>query len=295
MRWNCPHCGAALAVSDEKLGTSWSFSRCYKCGGFALVRRSDINLIKVDKAPAGERVILPESTENLMMSKQATEHMSSITSEKPVIRPTVRQSVPTTPPMFNPKVETRGVTVTKPNIPAQSHLPDPLPEVPKRSSSRHVLPLAIGLACVVASGSGVYLYVQGQQLWQKAGSTGVQQEQQNPIRPASAQVRAQEQNEVVDEVHQNAMAPARTVEPKEPTAPASAMSVRTRTRSSLRAGPGLNYPVLGVSDAQAQYIVKEWKEEWFNVVIPEGAPQVTSDTQIRSAWIRNDLVELINN
>src|SRR4051794_13335401 len=63
MRWNCPHCGTNLAVADDKLGSGWSFSRCYRCSGHALIRRSDVNLIKVNGAPNGERVLLPESSE----------------------------------------------------------------------------------------------------------------------------------------------------------------------------------------------------------------------------------------
>ena len=75
MRWSCPHCGVNLAVADDKLGSGWSFSRCYKCGGFALVRRSEVNLIKVDKAPAGENVLIPEASETPMLSNQATQKL----------------------------------------------------------------------------------------------------------------------------------------------------------------------------------------------------------------------------
>src|SRR5689334_8459640 len=83
MRWNCPHCGINLAVSDDKLGPGWSFSRCYKCGGFALVRRSEINLIKVDKAPAGEHVLLPEASETPVMSQEATQNLERYLTNKP--------------------------------------------------------------------------------------------------------------------------------------------------------------------------------------------------------------------
>src|SRR3954465_11956560 len=84
MRWSCPHCGVNLAVADDKLGTGWSFSRCYKCAGFALVRRSDVNLIKVDRAPAGEQILLPEATEDptALMSQNATNHLARYMSNK---------------------------------------------------------------------------------------------------------------------------------------------------------------------------------------------------------------------
>jgi len=54
MRWNCPHCSVALAIADDLLGQGWSFSKCFQCSGFALIRKSEINLIKVDQAPASQ-------------------------------------------------------------------------------------------------------------------------------------------------------------------------------------------------------------------------------------------------
>ena len=91
MQWNCPHCGISLAIASESLGTGWSFSRCYKCGAFALVRKTEVNVIKVDKAPPGERIpLLPEAVEtpNLgLFSKSATdkliEHAERATARHP--------------------------------------------------------------------------------------------------------------------------------------------------------------------------------------------------------------------
>lgn len=60
MRWNCPHCGVALSASDQAFHKGWSFARCYQCAGVALVRRTETNVLKVDQAPPGENVILPE-------------------------------------------------------------------------------------------------------------------------------------------------------------------------------------------------------------------------------------------
>lgn len=82
MRWNCPHCGVNLAVIDDQLSTGWSFSRCYQCGGFALVRQAEINVIKVDRAPQGERVLLPESHETPMLSDEATRNLQKILARK---------------------------------------------------------------------------------------------------------------------------------------------------------------------------------------------------------------------
>ena len=57
LHWNCPHCGIKLIVSQEYLGTGWSFSRCAQCTGYCLIRRTEINVIRVDKAPPGEKII----------------------------------------------------------------------------------------------------------------------------------------------------------------------------------------------------------------------------------------------
>lgn len=59
MRWSCPHCGALLTLSQELLDKSWSFSKCYQCRRLSLIRRADVNVVKVDKAPPGEPILLP--------------------------------------------------------------------------------------------------------------------------------------------------------------------------------------------------------------------------------------------
>ncbi len=92
MRWTCPHCGIALGIADDKMNTSWSFSRCYQCGGYALVRKSEVNIIKVDRAPAGEKVLLPESSENPLLSEAAARNLSRYESDKPTIKPATRRN-----------------------------------------------------------------------------------------------------------------------------------------------------------------------------------------------------------
>src|SRR5690242_7501514 len=60
MQWRCPHCGVALSLPENTVTSGWSFTRCYKCGGFGLVRKAEISVIKIDQVPAGEHVLLPE-------------------------------------------------------------------------------------------------------------------------------------------------------------------------------------------------------------------------------------------
>lgn len=311
MRWNCPHCGIALAVSDDKLGTGWSFSRCFKCGGFALVRRSDINLIKIDKAPPGERVILPENTEEPRLSQNATQHLQQIQANSGVnaamnarqnantnlnqerqLQANAKQAIANALAATTNAATNHAQPQIKPAAPRANALPEPLPEEPERKSRFRVLPVAIGLTALMTISSGVYLYREGQQLWHKARGAAVN-EQRLTLRPAAARVSLPDPAiaaPVVDTVHQNAMAPDRQVQLEAaPAAPAPAsttpnMIVRTRTRASLRSGPGLNFPILGVSNPQAQYLVKEWKGQWFQVEIPQTA---------KTAWVRNDLIEMV--
>jgi len=100
MRWNCPHCSVNLAIADEKMNPSWSFSRCYQCGGYALVRKSEVNIIKVDRAPAGEKVLLPESSESPMLSEAAARNLSQYTNTRSIVKPATRRN--TSPGMQNP-------------------------------------------------------------------------------------------------------------------------------------------------------------------------------------------------
>ena len=42
------------------LGLGWSFSRCHSCQGLALIRQTEVHVIKVDKVPLGERILAPQ-------------------------------------------------------------------------------------------------------------------------------------------------------------------------------------------------------------------------------------------
>jgi hypothetical protein len=223
MRWNCPHCGTNLAIADEKVGNGWSFSRCYKCAGFSLVRRSDVTLIKVDRAPEGEQVLLPEAHENpmMMLSENATRNLQryagagsetgagpnkatptvrvktsnpsgASAGPRPVIRtasprggrPVAQQQARQAQgPAFPPRPERVTTTqIIQPlrgsalgDVLPQSRpssagfgLPEPLPDEPERTLGQRLVPMGIGLAGMLTIGSGIYLYVQGQALFEKA-------------------------------------------------------------------------------------------------------------------------------
>ncbi len=276
MRWDCPHCQMSLALSDEKLGTGWSFSRCFKCGGFALIRRSEMNLVKVDRAPAGENVLLPEAHEDQRFSQPIPPTL------KPVIKPTTRKMPP---------------------------LPTALPEIPKRSY--YFLKTAIGLTLFVTLGSGYYLYLQGQELWIKAQKTEailVPPPQESEVIQAPSFISHTEEVKT-DQIERSAMAPVHTeeedAEAEEAPPLISRLVVEPKYKTSpLRSGPGLSFSVLETINPQIKYIVKNWQGEWFQVtpeeslldlpakVAPKLDPKLALKLAPKLAWIRNDLVRI---
>jgi hypothetical protein len=286
MRWNCPHCSVALSIPDEKIGNAWSFSRCYQCSGFSLVRRGEDKseqAIRVNKEPALGRFINAQDP------------------DRPVVKPAPRRGTG----------NTKTVTLTpsqglaRPHLSVEARLPDPLPDTPVRESRVAVIvPAAIAIAGVLAVSSGIYLYAQGRALWQKTRIGAAPAAQ---LRVAAADVpRPEPQNlavapgpaPIVDRVNQRAMAPTRGNPPSRaaPGAatldlPNTALVVRTRIKNAtLRAGPGLEYPIVGQADAELRYFVADWRDRWFKISLPSAAPSGE-----RVAWIRNDLVQLLTN
>ncbi len=282
MRWNCPHCGIALAVTDEKLSSSWTFSRCYKCGGFALVRKTDVNLVKVDHAPIGEKVILPEGSETPTLSSTAMKNLAGFVSNggqpKPTILPARRRPITpnkaTTPPPFQGRA-----------IPM---LPPPLPRVDdEKGIAQKILPLAMALMSVVAMSSGFYLFKQGQNLYRRSVEPPTTAKVAQAIKPVVSGERLIE----IDQVRASAQAaptrsatPATTATPEQDPAPLPGLVIRPRSAMvMLRSGPGTSYKELGYANPSLQYVVMEWKERWFKVLIQDSR---------QTAWVRNDLVTL---
>jgi hypothetical protein len=297
MRWNCPHCSVALAVSDEKLGTGWSFSRCYQCGGHALVRRADVNLIKVDQAPPGERRLPPEATESptvdLRAVTRAPARSTLATTADPGATPRAPEpAAPSALPLSAAAAETPAVVLPPP-------LPEPrrrTPTAPRRPPPR-ALHAAIAAAGVTAIVSSVYLYQQGQEMWRKARLPA--RPSLSAARPVAsaplAVVASAPEPPVSDQIHQRAMAPVRDEAP----APQNLVVQPRIRRAAVRTGPGLEYPIIGLAQPNARYLVSDWSDRWFKVVIenPSQALQQPASALIAgrgriTAWIRNDLVQL---
>lgn len=302
MRWSCPHCGTNLAAADDKVGTGWSFSRCYKCGGFGLVRQAQVNVIKVDKAPAGEKILLPEAEEQPLMSQSAITQMAKHleaskagTAAAPIIRNTVTDSTSTaragtaSPTGPNQHLQTKPAPQGKSaprlsthaespsHLVLESEFPSALPTVPEVSLLGRVIPYATAIAGMVAIGSGVYLYIHGQALWSKAR---VALQENNPP------------NEVVDRIQSGAAAPSRDTGPESSRdgvqrasgSLRNGLQIRVKNGSaSIHQGPGAEYPEVGSAHSEQVLQVVDWSNNWFKVTVPSGAAK-------KVGWIRSDLV-----
>lgn len=232
MQWNCPHCGVTLAVADETLGTGWSFSRCYKCGGFALIRKSEINIIKVDKAPPGERIILPEASKNpsiALMGKEASQKLAKHMNQKISKSETTENSNSsnTSPPPFLNSQKKIDLSEMGSNLENKTsklfeNIPDPLPEIPEDDNTR-MIPYGIAATACLVLLSGSYLFIQGQSLYKKTHILNVNEEELSgkQIQSATHQINTETNSNgvekklvaaltppiVIDQVQQSAMAP----------------------------------------------------------------------------------------
>jgi hypothetical protein len=323
MQWSCPHCGINLAVSDETLNSGWSFSRCYKCGGFALVRKTEINVIKVDKAPPGERIILPEASGDPsrgLMNEAATQRLAQHkANSKPTSTPPKKpDSIPSTGQLTQ-QGSFPPAALSNPNSPLFK-LPDPLPDLSSGRTKAKTIPAGITFASILAVGSGIYLFVQGQVLWQKVKESSASRTekalQQKVISQFPASISSHEKQEIVsppglldnenfghaetvavvsqkqnsplitDRVQQRAMAPAKDNTAEKGAKPSILVKLKGKA-ANFHSGPGMNFPITGSLAAEVRYQVLDWNDRWLKVTSQSAS--LASD----SGWVRNDLVERI--
>ena len=304
MQWRCPHCGIVLAVTEDKLGKGWSFSKCYQCGGFALVRRAEINVIKVDKAPPGEQIILPEASGSISVGVLNGE--------------ITHKQLKYVPPKIDPE---------KPNYASNLNPPPPPPSLiyeskAKKSTSQsrgthrtistylasRRIPIAITVAGLIALFSGSFLYIQGKAILEKTGdypkiqsqteihdqpSAPLSPKETTPI-PSDRQLLTSQQSHPISPPPTYAppkLQPiARIKDLQDPTAAsAPPLSVRVTSRKvNAHAGPGLHFKVVGSLEPHSVYKIQDWNQNWFKIIAPGPF------RPIEIGWVRNDLVHVIN-
>lgn len=300
MRWNCPHCQTSLTASDEQLSPNWLFSRCFHCGGNFLVRRPEVNVVKVDRVPEGERVLAAGPENPPLLSEQANRNLARYTAPpaKAVVRPVTSRrgqpplqavATPATAPRLpeapanlrrkadpassrhegalapsrhegalapspapaaaSSAAQAQAFSPTDPPAPAASAtpapqvappmaslrdylVPAPLPELATLAPSRpRLLPIAMGIAGAVMVGSGIYLFLEGQTVIEKARARanhpsvslskalkiapGGEPDSRRPpeeARPSPAATLAANTT-FTDQLHREAMAPERAPQP----------------------------------------------------------------------------------
>ena len=275
MRWNCPHCSAQLALADEKLNAQWSFARCYKCGGTSMLRTQTPIPVKVDRAPAGEILHLPEATEQPLLSKDAQANFNRIVhGPKPSIRTAERRS-----------------RKPQPAPAAELYLPE-MAE-PKRVPIG-ILPIAIGMTAALAVTSGIYLFLESQsfrprmdlssQISNDAPSEYPEVVKAPPLVPQSNIAR-------MDRIQESAMEPLRTekeddFEGRKIAAATEGLEVQiVGEHANVHAGPGTEFPVVATALPHQGYKVLNWNGRWFKVSIEDKGRKF-------QGWLRNDLVQL---
>ena len=320
MRWNCPHCKVALAISDETLGNDWNFSRCFQCGGFGLIRRTEVNLVKIDKAPPGEKVLLSERPDSGLMNREATENLARLRTQideqarfdsaAAAVSSPAQKKIPSPPNFFAKAGGTLEKKVTSPLIQkpvgalllapqltekaeqapflAQKAMPFPLPPLADKTRGlrRTQSSAILGLTAIVALVAGLYLLNEGRALIERGrllASTTPE-----PLREHSVSTVIRPA-QLVDRLPQKAMAPIRTLD-AESKSEASAIFIEIQAKNALfRSGPGTEFRSVGIANPGLRYVVSDWKDRWFKVTLPTQAgfkPET-------AAWIRNDLVRLV--
>lgn len=156
MRWNCPHCGVALSVSEERVTRAWSFSRCYNCSGFSLVRRAEMQLLRVRKTQDGRGLIIPSECEMSEIPKIPSYQLIKDAPSGNHLTPPVIAAPQNVAQQISALNQLQaGKPVILPS--SRRSLPQPLPEEPKKDWTAKVFKLGAGTMAALAMASGVYL------------------------------------------------------------------------------------------------------------------------------------------
>ena len=179
-------------------------------------------------------------------------------------------------------------------------MPEPLPSTPVRPLwSKILLPAVIGLTAVGVIFSGAYLFIQGQALTKKTKTTQqkITQNSNQDILPTPPIARISTSDDVTDSIKTQAMAAPQKNQPikiESKTVPSAVKPLIIQIRDEfahLREGPGTHFPILDKALYGQKFFVSDFDKNWFQI-----RPVIKSSNtihSIKSAWIRNDLVEPI--
>ncbi|MEK6578970.1 MAG: hypothetical protein AABZ55_07065 [Bdellovibrionota bacterium] len=246
MRWSCPHCGVRSALADDKVGSDWEFSKCFSCGGYAMIRRPEVDLIKIDRAPTGQKILLPEESETTLLGAHAAQRLESLkisAAQKPFLEPAHEQ-------------------VDRPNSQWRFQVP--------QWNAKNLIVTGLIASSLFAFGSGVYFFLAGQELLHKSAALAAAPQAQvadSLESRAMAPLRAAEDG---PSLTQSGLG-------------ATGFMVRPRTKGMLmRTGPGLNFPVAGAADIESFYYVTDWSDRWFKVSVNSASKAGISEAWIHN-------------
>lgn len=154
MNWACPHCFTELYVSDDRLTATWSFARCYLCAGLSLVKRGELNLLKIDRAPKSEPLIAADANAG---------HPKSSSVSAPIVPP-IEATVQTTETIINAAAISGAMTTftrSAEQIRTPTFLPNYLDDASLIHTKESRTPAWIALLGIVLLGSGYWAYQSG--------------------------------------------------------------------------------------------------------------------------------------
>ncbi len=260
MRWNCPHCQAALEVEDQQLQVGWNFSRCSSCRGHSMVRRTEVNVVRLDHAPGtGETVI----------------------SSRPWIAP--QERVFTTPP---PPSAAMMATVSEPvDAPVIPPTPARAARTSHRTPSRVLVVAAIGVCFLL----GLTIYQESRSLIRSAQTalhsrSNLYARNDAPLENAPTQNGNESQAAPAMAAQNDSLQSSSGAPVRENLLPSVKVNVRT---AILRAGPGTAHAVSGSALNGTLLNVVGSQDAWLQVNSPFAIGQ--------TAWIRSDLVQVVKN
>jgi predicted Zn finger-like uncharacterized protein len=259
MRWNCPHCQAALEVEDQQLQVGWNFSRCSSCRGHSMVRRTEVNVVRLDHAPGtGETVI----------------------SSRPWIAP--QERVFTTPPpppsaaMMAASSEPLEATVI-PSAPARSA------KTVISAPSRVWVVAAIGICSLL----GLTVYQESRSLIRSAQTalnsrSNLYSRNETPLETSPVQNGNESQASSTITAQNDTLQSSSGAPVRENLLPSVKVNVR---HAILRMGPGTAHAVSGSALNGTLLNVVGSQDAWLQVNSPFTVGQ--------TAWIRSDLVQVV--
>jgi hypothetical protein len=279
MQWNCPHCGTNLGLADQQLGSGWSFSKCYKCSGFALIRRAEINVIKVDKAPPGEPILLPEASAHPsigILSEKEAKKLEEALWKTPVnanrSNPTLSkkslfgatesfaQAGASTNPLsgesnngLSPIMQLEAMTHSKGKKDKKDLRFSPAESAGSFWQSNKLSASVVTVSSLLFV-AGLAAYLDAEDFW-------TQKKPPSKSSPTGGK-------KVMAAHHKNQYL----------------FKVTPRNKlTEIRSGPGTEHPVILKTDPNSQFLVSEWRDKWFNII--------NHDTHQHVGWILNDDVK----